>query len=147
MQDQTLSSEAHWDIFQECSSTGCCPPAHIHTHGLQPRTWCPCLTLLATPPAWFGSLYSIQARTGGRTEGCYTSWESDWIEMTLLVGTMTFNRKEQQGTKKHQDRQALTHSMATWNRLLQQWVWGSLSEVPKKATEGIRLEIVQREPV
>ena len=87
MQGQTLSSEAHWDIFQNSSSTGCCPPAHIqthtqmaHSHGHGVRA-----SLSATPPARFGSLCNMQAEAGGRTEGYYTIWGAHLIEMTPLL--------------------------------------------------------------
>lgn len=62
MQGQTLSSEAHWDIFQNSSSTSCCPSAHTHT-------WLAAMDMVSMPhclqrpsPLWIeqeGGLWAI----------------------------------------------------------------------------------------
>lgn len=81
---------------------------HTYTH-----TWLTAMDMVSgaspSPPARLGFCCKMQAR-GGRTGGYYTSgtwvgW-TDWIEMILLVGMMTFYREVQQASTH-------THTIAT----------------------------------
>lgn len=100
--------------------TGCCPPAHIHTHkdrhthGSQPWTWCPCLAVGEhSQPVW------VFVRGGLR--GDYTSRGADLTEMTLLVGAMTFYRKEQCGRETKLTQTQHTHTQIFKTTSGQQW--------------------------
>lgn len=102
MQGQTLSSEAHWDNLQRSSSTGSCPPVHKYTHGSQPWTWCPCLTVGNTPSLlWVFVQHAGQRRREAWGLLHNHAGQLSWLRW-LLVGTMTFNRKDHLG-EKHQE--------------------------------------------
>lgn len=78
---------------------------HQHTHGSQPRTWCPCLTVCNAPSLLW--VFVQQYKCGRRNEGWYTIWGAVVInEMTLQVGMMTFSRKVWQDRRKHWEGQA-----------------------------------------
>lgn len=103
MQGQTLRSEAHWDNLQHSASTGSCPPVHKYTHGLQPWTWCPCLTVGNTPSLlWVFVQHAGQRRREDWGLLHNHAGQLSWLRW-LLVGTMTFNRKHRLGEKHQQD--------------------------------------------
>lgn len=106
MQGQTLSSEAHWDTFQNSSSTGCRPPAHTHAH-----TWLAATDMVSVPrcrqrpqPALALCATCGLERQGGLRSITQSEGQT-WCEMTLLVWTMACNEE------KHQERRADTHTL------------------------------------